>query len=138
MISTMPGNPAAQPSAEMLRMLNAFLTVQALHVAALGIADILAAGPKSLDELASGTKGAPMWEYIAARPNLGEAFNGCPHLRRSDEERRLADGIGAVTSECRAERGDRKAPASGGAAMGDQRLLDLSRCGWWELLIHSL
>jgi predicted transcriptional regulator len=57
MISTMPSNPAAQPSAEMLKMLNAFLTVQALHVAAfLGIADMLAAGPKSLDDLASKTK----------------------------------------------------------------------------------
>jgi len=155
MISTMPDNPAAQPSAEMLKMLNAFLTVQALHVAAfLGIADMLAAGPKSLDELVSGTNAdrsslhrllrmltgpgvfreeadgrfaitplgatlrsdgsdsvrewalfvgapemwevwsglrdsvmsgnasftavhsAPMWEYIAARPNLGEAFDG--------------------------------------------------------------
>jgi hypothetical protein len=57
MTSTMPGNPVAQPSAEMLKMLNAFLTVQALHVAAfLGIADMLAAGPKSLDELALETK----------------------------------------------------------------------------------
>ena len=57
MISAMPGTPAAQPSAEMLKMLNAFLTVQALHVAAfLGIADMLAAGPMSLDELASETK----------------------------------------------------------------------------------
>ena len=146
--------PAAQPSAEMLRMLNAFLTVQALHVAAfLGVADLLAAGSKTVDELAAATRadrsslhrllrmltgpgvfleeadgrfaitplgetlrsdshdsvrdwalfvgapevwevwaglrasvmsgdasfpavhGAPMWEYIAARPNLGDAFN---------------------------------------------------------------
>jgi hypothetical protein len=151
----MNANPAPQPSAEMLRMLNAFLTVQALHVAAvLGVADLLAAGSKTVDELAAATKadrsslhrllrmltgpgvfleegdgrfaitplgatlrtdapdsvrewalfvgasemwavwaglhasvmsgeasfpaihGAPMWEYIAARPNLGEAFNG--------------------------------------------------------------
>jgi hypothetical protein len=155
MISTMPDNLAAQPSAEMLRMLNAFLTVQALHVAAsLGVADILAAGPKSVDEVATESKadrsslhrllrmltgpgvfregadgrfsitplgatlrsgtsdsvrewalfvgapemwavwaglhdsvmsgeasfpavhGAPMWKYIATRPNLDEAFNG--------------------------------------------------------------
>jgi len=139
----------------MLRMLNAFLTVQAIHVAAsLGVADLLAAGPQSVDELAAATKadrsslhrllrmltgpgvfveeadgrfaitplgatlrsegsdsvrewalfvgtpemwavwaglrdsvmsgeasfpavhGAPMWEYIATRPNLGEAFDG--------------------------------------------------------------
>jgi hypothetical protein len=38
----------------MLQMLNAFLPVQALHVAAaLGIADQLAAGPRGVDELAS-------------------------------------------------------------------------------------
>jgi hypothetical protein len=139
----------------MLRMLNGFLTVQALHVAAfLGVADLLADGPLSVDELVAVTKadrsslhrllrmltgpgvfredvdgrfaitplgatlrsdgtdsvrewalfvgasemwavwagllasvmsgeasfpavhGAPMWEYIATRPNLGEAFNG--------------------------------------------------------------
>ena len=63
MSSTTPAKPAVQPSAEMLRMLNAFLTVQALHVAAvLGVADLLAAGPKSLDDLAAGTK--------ADRPSL--------------------------------------------------------------------
>jgi hypothetical protein len=155
MTSTHNANPTPQPSAEMLRMLNSFLTVQALHVAAvLGVADLLAAGSKTVDELAAATKadrsslhrllrmltgpgvfreeadgrfaitplgatlrsdgpdsvrewalfvgapemwavwaglrasvmsgeasfpavhGAPMWEYIAARPNLGEAFNG--------------------------------------------------------------
>jgi predicted O-methyltransferase YrrM len=148
-------DPAAQASGEMLRMLNAFLTVQAIHVAAsLGVADLLAGGPRSVDELAAATKadrsslhrllrmltgpgvfredadgryaitplgatlrsdssdsvrewalfvgasemwavwaglrdsvitgeasfpavhGAPMWEYIAERPHLGEAFNG--------------------------------------------------------------
>src|SRR6267143_5153560 len=153
--STLNANPTPQPSGDMLRMLNAFLTVQALHVAAvLGVADLLAAGSKTVDELAAATKadrsslhrllrmltgpgvfreeadgrfaitplgasirsegpdsvrewalfvgapemwavwaglrasvitgeesfpavhGAPMWEYIAARPSLGEAFNG--------------------------------------------------------------
>jgi hypothetical protein len=40
----------------MLGMLNGFLTVQALHVAAvLGIADLLASGPKSVPDLASAT-----------------------------------------------------------------------------------
>lgn len=155
MTSTINADPTPQPSAEMLRMLNAFLTVQALHVAAfLGVADLLAAGSKTVDELAAATKadrsslhrllrmltgpgvfreeadgrfaitalgatlqsdgpdsvrqwalfvgapemwavwaglrasvmsggaaftavhGTPMWEYIATRPNLGEAFNG--------------------------------------------------------------
>jgi O-methyltransferase len=41
----------------MLQILNSFLTVQALHVAAvLGIADQLTAGPRSVDELASITR----------------------------------------------------------------------------------
>jgi len=53
----MNANPAPQPSAEILRMLNAFLTVQALHVAAvLGVADLLAGGSKTVDELAAATK----------------------------------------------------------------------------------
>jgi hypothetical protein len=40
----------------MLQLLNAFLTVQALHVvAALGIADRLAAGPATVDDLAAAT-----------------------------------------------------------------------------------
>jgi len=152
--ATIPPNQAPEPSAEMLRMLNSFLTVQALHVAAfLGLADLVAAGPKSVDELAAATEadrsslhrllrmltapgvfheetdgrfgitplgatlrsdgpdsvrdwalfvgapemwavwaglresvmsgqasfptvhGAPMWEYIAGHPDLGNAFN---------------------------------------------------------------
>src|SRR5207247_51169 len=55
--STIHADPAPQPSAEMLRMLNAFLTVQALHAAALlGLADLVAGGPKSVDELAAATQ----------------------------------------------------------------------------------
>ena len=57
MTSTIHADPAPQPSAEMLRMLNAFLTVQALHAAALlGLADLVAGGPKSVDELAAATQ----------------------------------------------------------------------------------
>ena len=51
MTSTLNAKPTPQPSGEMLGMLNAFLTVQALHVAAfLGVADLLAAGSKTVDE----------------------------------------------------------------------------------------
>ena len=47
-----PGRPA-NPSSQMLQMLNGFLTVQALYVAAaLGIADALADGSRSVDDLA--------------------------------------------------------------------------------------
>jgi len=56
-MSTIHVGPAAQQSAEMLGMLNAFLTVQAIHVAAsLGVADLLAAGSQSVEELAAATK----------------------------------------------------------------------------------
>jgi hypothetical protein len=147
-------NPAGQSSSDMLQMLNAFLTVQALHVAAeLGIADQLMDGPRTVHELANVTRadhsslyrllrmltghdvfreeadgrfaltalgstlrsegpnsvrdwalfvgapemwevwgrlrdsvmtgraafpsvhGLPMWEYMAERPNIGDAFN---------------------------------------------------------------
>src|SRR5439155_931041 len=51
MTSTSAPNSA---SSQMLQMLNAFLTVQALHVtAALGIADQLTAGPRNIDDLAT-------------------------------------------------------------------------------------
>src|SRR5207247_10812708 len=55
--STIHADPTPQPSAEMLRMLNAFLTVQALHAAALlGLADLAAGGPQSVDELGAATQ----------------------------------------------------------------------------------
>jgi hypothetical protein len=50
--SVRPGEAPPQ----MLQMLNAFLTVQAIHVAAaLGIADLLVDGPRNVDELAAAT-----------------------------------------------------------------------------------
>ena len=155
MPQTAPPGPPAQAPAQMLQMLNAFLTVQALHVAAsLDLADLLASGPRSVQDLAAATgahrpslhrllrmltglgvlaetadgrfavtalgatlqsarpdsvrewallagapqmwavwaglrdavmtgqaafpavHGAPMWQYLAAHPDLGEAFNG--------------------------------------------------------------
>jgi hypothetical protein len=56
MSSTAQPSPAGQAPAQMLGMINSFLTVQALHVAALlGVPDLLAGGPRSVDDLASAT-----------------------------------------------------------------------------------
>ena len=50
------GNRPGEAASRMLQLLNAFFTVQALHVvAALGIADRLAAGPATVDDLAAAT-----------------------------------------------------------------------------------
>jgi hypothetical protein len=56
----------------MLKMLNAFLTVQALHVAAaLDLADRLADGPRSADEVASETGADPTSLYRLMRMLTG-------------------------------------------------------------------
>jgi hypothetical protein len=56
----------------MLQMLNAFLTVQALYVAAaLGIADRMADGPKTAEELASGSGSHPAALYRLLRMLAG-------------------------------------------------------------------
>ena len=50
------GDQPGEAASRMLQLLNAFLTVQALHVvAALGIADRLAEGPATVDDLAAAT-----------------------------------------------------------------------------------
>ncbi|MCL2393614.1 MAG: hypothetical protein FWC87_02910 [Acidimicrobiaceae bacterium] len=56
MSSTTESGSPTQASAQMLQMLHAFLTVQGVHVAAvLGIADLLADGPRTVDDLAEAT-----------------------------------------------------------------------------------
>ena len=54
-MASQPVGPGEAPS-RMLQLLNSFVTVQALHVAAaLGISDLLADGPMTLDDLAAAT-----------------------------------------------------------------------------------
>src|SRR5688500_19256029 len=54
------GIPEEPPSAVLRRLVNGYQVSQAIHVAAvLGIADRLAGGPKSSDELASATESHP-------------------------------------------------------------------------------
>ena len=66
-----PGGPG-QASSQMLQMLNAFLTVQGIHVAAtLGIADRLAEGPRGVDDLANTTGTHPASLYRLLRMLAG-------------------------------------------------------------------
>src|SRR5438477_9568208 len=77
-----PGRPG-QASAQMLQMLNSFLMVQSLSVAAaLGIADQLADGSKSVDALANATGAHPASLYRLLRMLAGagvfqEEADGC-------------------------------------------------------------
>ena len=64
----MATEPQRTPATQMLEMLNAFLTVQSLHVAAvLGIADRLNGGPESVAELANVTGAHPLSLYRLLR-----------------------------------------------------------------------
>jgi hypothetical protein len=66
-----PGRPVA-PSSQMLQMLSSVLTVQALYVAAeLGVADELAAGPRTAGELAGAVGADPAALYRLMRLLVG-------------------------------------------------------------------
>jgi hypothetical protein len=66
-----PGWPG-EASSQMLQMLNTFLTVQGLHVAAaLGIADLLADGARGVDDLANATGAHPASLYRLLRMLAG-------------------------------------------------------------------
>lgn len=71
----MNGTAALQsPTTQMLRMLNAHWTVQALYVAAsFGIADLLADGPRSVEELArkSGAHAASLYRVLRSLASFG-------------------------------------------------------------------
>jgi O-methyltransferase domain len=71
----------------MLQMLNAFLTVQALHVvAALGIPDRVADGPAALDDLAAATGAHPTSLYRVLRMLVGAG------VFREEKDQRFALG----------------------------------------------
>jgi hypothetical protein len=64
----------APPSAQLLQMIFSFMTSQAISsVAKLGIADLLASGPKSTDELAraTGVKVRPLYRILRALASVG-------------------------------------------------------------------
>ena len=66
-----PGRPG-EASSQMLQLLNSFLTVQGLHVAAtLGIADLLADGARGVDDLANAAGAHPASLYRLMRMLAG-------------------------------------------------------------------
>src|SRR6202171_1030096 len=73
-LSTMAGDPGrpGEASSQMLQLLNSFLTVQGLHVAApLGIADLLADGARGVDDLANAAGAHPASLYRLMRMLAG-------------------------------------------------------------------
>lgn len=74
---TIDTGPPPNPSSQMLQMLNGFLAVQALYVAAaLGIADGLADGSRSIDDLANATGANRVSLHRLLRMLSGQACSG--------------------------------------------------------------
>ena len=74
-------------SSRMLQMLNAFLTVQALHVvAALGIPDQMANGPAAVDDIAAATGAHPpsLYRLLRMLVGVGSSKRKRMHALRSD------------------------------------------------------
>ncbi len=101
------GVPEESPSATLRRLVNGYQVSQAIHVAAaLGIADLLAGGPRSSDELASATESDPrsLYRLLRALASLG--------VFREDEGRRFA-----LTPLGECLRSDAHEPLGGWAAL---------------------
>lgn len=65
---------SARPSAALRRLINGFQVTQAIHVATvLGLADLLAGGPRSSDDLAAATKTHPdaLYRLLRALASIG-------------------------------------------------------------------
>jgi O-methyltransferase domain/Dimerisation domain len=112
------------PSAELRRLINGYQVSQAIHVAAvLGIADLLAGGPRSSDDLAAAAGADPDALYRLLR-----ALAAVDVLHEADGRRfsltELGDGL----------RSDAEAPVGGWAAF-------IGRPSYWQTwgaLLHSV
>jgi hypothetical protein len=112
------------PSAELRRLINGFQVSQAIHVAAeLGIADLLAGGPRSSDDLAAAAGADPGALYRLLR-----ALAAVGVLHEEDGRRfsltELGDGL----------RSDAEAPVGGWAAF-------IGRPSYWQAwgaLLHAV
>jgi hypothetical protein len=90
-----PGRPG-EASSQMLQLLNSFLTVQGLHVAAtLGIADLLADGARGVDDLANAAGAHPASLYRLMRMLAGAG------VFREEADGRFALPPSAVPSAAR-------------------------------------
>ena len=109
---------------ELRRLINGYQVTQAIHVAAvLGIADLLADGPRTSDDLAVATDGAPDALYRLLR-----ALAGVGVLREEEDRRFALTELGACL------RSDAPEPVGGWAAFVGRPY------HWqaWGALLHSV
>jgi O-methyltransferase domain/Dimerisation domain len=112
------------PSTELRRLINGYQVSQAIHVAAaLGIADLLAGGPRDSDDLAAATKSdaRALYRLLRALAAVG--------VLREEEGRRFS-----LTSLGDGLRSDSEAPVGGWAAF-------IGRPSYWRAwgaLLHSV
>ena len=114
----------SRPSMVLRRLVNGYQVTQALHVAAvLGLADLVADGPRSSDDLAAATHTHPESLYRLLR-----ALAGVGVFREEDERRFALTDLGACL------RADAPEPVGGWAAfVGEQYHWQA-----WSALLHSV
>jgi O-methyltransferase domain/Dimerisation domain len=114
---------ALRPSIALRRLVNGYQVTQAIHVAVLGIADLLAAGPRSSDDLAAATETHSWTLYRLLRALAGVG------VFREEENRHFAlTDLGACL------RSDAPEPVGGWAAFVGEPYQ------WqaWSALLHSV
>src|SRR5215218_4411174 len=115
---------APRPSMALRRLVNGYQVTQAIHVAAvLGLADLLADGPRTSDELAVVTTSHPETLYRLLR-----ALAGVGVFREEDERRFALTDLGACL------RSDAPEPIGGWAVFVGESY------HWqaWNALLHSV
>ena len=67
---------ASNPLQQVMQVATGYIASSALHVAvALNVADHLAGGPKTAEDLATATLGMPLFDYLAQHPDASKVFN---------------------------------------------------------------
>lgn len=115
---------ASRPSLALRRLVNGYQVTQAIHVAAvLGIADLLAAGPRTSDDLAAATGAHPDALYRLLR-----ALTGVGVFREEEDRHFALTDLGACL------RSDAPEPVGGWAAF----VAEPYQWQAWGALLHSV